>query len=136
MVQASPIRVSPSDIARYFFHDCERFLRYRTASKSERAAAAIPEYEFDRSLLMQAILESGCRWEEEVVRRLLKDKAHIASGEGELNKKRFGYDDTVALLRTARPDSYIYQATLRATPLFYAQHGVDPGLVALADNHP
>src|SRR5262249_5105606 len=128
--------VSPSDIARFFFHDCERFLRYRVASKAERTAGAIPEQEFDRSPLMQAILASGYRWEEEVVGRLLKGKVHVAAGERELNKNRFGLDDTIALLRTATPGSYIYQAPLRATQGFYARHGLDTVLVAIADNHP
>lgn len=136
MVPAIPRRVSPSDIARYFFHDCERFLRFRVASTAERAAWHIPKHEFDRSPLMQAILSSGYRWEEEVVGKLLDGKVHVAAGEGELNRKRFGLDDTLALLHATKPGSYIYQATLRATPGFYDHHGLAPALVAIADNHP
>jgi hypothetical protein len=91
-------RISPSDVARYFFHDCERFLRFRTSSKAEKAASGIPDHDFDRSLLMRAILESGCRWEEEVVTRLLNGNVHIAPGDGDLNLRRFTFDETIALL--------------------------------------
>src|SRR6516162_3091225 len=100
MLPPPPRRVSPSDIARYFFHDCERFLRYR-AGRDRAADEGIPDYDFDRSPLMRAILESGYRWEEEVVTRLLAGRAHVAPGGGELHGRRFGFDDTVALLRTA-----------------------------------
>lgn len=129
-------RISPSDVARYFFHNCERFLRYRASDKAEKASAGIPDHDFDRSPLMRAIMESGNRWEEEVVTRLLKGRVHIASGDGELNQRRFKFDETVALLRTAKPGTFIYQATLRASPLFYQTHGLDPSLVSFSDNHP
>src|SRR5262249_33719594 len=94
----------------------------------------IPDHDFDRSPLMRAIMESGNRWEEEVVNRLLKGRAYVADGDGELNKRRFPYDETVSLLRSARPGSFIYQATLRPTPLFYDAHGLEPALVSFSDN--
>lgn len=136
MTLSRPRRISPSDVARYFFHDCERFLRYRGSGKSEKVLAGIPDNDFDRSPLMRAIMESGNRWEEEVVTRLLKGRTHVAPGDGELSQRRFTVDETMALLRSAEPGSFIYQGTLRAAPRFYQAHGIDPALVAFSDNHP
>ena len=36
----TPFRTSPSAIARYFFHDCERFLRYQAAGPELRGRKA------------------------------------------------------------------------------------------------
>ena len=119
MPLSRPRRVSPSDVARYFFHDCERFLRYRVSTKAERISANIPDRDFDHSPLMRAIMESGNRWEEEVVTRLLKGQIHAAPGDGELHQRRFTLEQTVSLLRSAQPGSFVYQGTLRATPRFY-----------------
>ena len=33
---AAPFRTNPSTIARYFFHDCERFLYYSSADPAQR----------------------------------------------------------------------------------------------------
>jgi hypothetical protein len=48
-----------STIARYFFQDCESYLRYRVAPRTEREAAGVPERQFDHSPLMRAVLAAG-----------------------------------------------------------------------------
>jgi hypothetical protein len=77
-----PFRTNPSDIARYFFHDCERFLYYTAATPPERRRQGLPKPDFDHSPLVGALLDSGHRWEEEVVRGLLAGRVVVAPGGG------------------------------------------------------
>jgi DNA replication ATP-dependent helicase Dna2 len=128
-------RVSPSDLARFFFHDCERFLRFRTATPDERRAHGLPEAEFDSTPLMRAVTESGFAWEEQVV-RLLSGRVVIAPGTGPLRQRRHSLAQTIAHLKAAQPGQFIYQGTLRATPLFYARYGLQPAKMSIPDNHP
>ena len=81
---------------------------------AERLAAGIPSPEFDHSPLMQDVLESGLAWEEEVVERLLAGQLRVALGTGRLSERRFTGEQTIEMLRTARPRQFIYQATLQA----------------------
>ncbi len=55
----TPFRTSPSAVARYFFHDCERFFRFSASSSDQRKRENVPEMEFNQSPLMKAIFESG-----------------------------------------------------------------------------
>jgi DNA replication ATP-dependent helicase Dna2 len=59
MSAAPPFRISPSTIARYFFHDCERFLYYTSATPRERKRQDIPTPAFDHSPLVASILAGG-----------------------------------------------------------------------------
>src|SRR5207247_1847800 len=93
-----PFRTNPSAIARYFFHDCERFLYYSSADPERRRREGIPEAEFDHSPLVAAILDSGYRWEEEVVGRLLKGKVVIGPGTGPLHTRRLPLAQTLRRL--------------------------------------
>jgi DNA replication ATP-dependent helicase Dna2 len=115
MTKASdvPFHVTPTLVARYFFQDCERYLRYRAAGRDERARSGIPNRQFDHSPLMRAVLESGSRWEEEVVTRLLRGNVAVAPGHQPLPERRFSQADTLDLLRTEQPGRYIYQANPR-----------------------
>ena len=78
----TPFRLNPSGIARYFFLDCDRFLRFAAAPEAERRKAGIPEREFDHSPLMRAVLASGTAWEVEVVERLLAGRGIDCRGSG------------------------------------------------------
>ena len=133
---APPFRTNPSDIARYFFHDCERFLYYSAVDPSRRQREGIPKPDFDHSPLVEAILASGYRWEEEVVSRLLAGRVVIASGPGELHTRRLPPSRTLRGLRTESPGRFLYQPTLVPPALFYQTHGIDPKLVLISDNHP
>ena len=135
-VEEPPFRTSPSAISRYFFHDCERFLRYTAAGAAQRKLDNVPARDFDHSPLMKAILESGYSWEQMVLDKYLKGKAKIAPGKGDVYTRRFDWAATVDLLRTAKPDTYLYQPTLRTPKAFYDGYGIDPALVTVSDNHP
>jgi hypothetical protein len=136
MTTAPPFRTSPSTIARYFFHDCERFLYYSSADPGQRKKDGIPEPAFGHSPLVQAILESGYRWEEEVVGSLLKGRVVIARGTGALHTRRLPFTETLRGLRRESADRFLYQPTLTLPHPFYETHGIDPNLVIISDNHP
>jgi hypothetical protein len=128
--------LAPSTIARYFFQDCERYLRYRGAPRAEREHCGIPERQFDHSPLMRAVLAAGSLWEREVVEKLLAGRVEVAAGPGPLSERRHAETDTLDLLRTAPPGGYLYQVTLRPPPSFYTAHGLDPSFVTFGDNYP
>ncbi|MDA1049608.1 MAG: UvrD-helicase domain-containing protein [Planctomycetota bacterium] len=133
---APPFRTSPSAIARYFFLDCQRFLRFHAASPQTRRDEQLPSPEFDHSPLIKAVLESGFVWEQTVVEQHLDKRVFIAPGEGDLHTRRFDWKATLELLRTAPVGTFIYQPTLRLPLAFYERYGIDPQVVVLSDNHP
>jgi superfamily I DNA/RNA helicase len=135
-VAAPPFRISPSGIARYFFLDCQRFLRFNAASPQTRRDEQLPTPAFDHSPLIKAVLESGFVWEQTVVEQYLGQQAFVAPGDGELHTRRFDWNSTLQLLRTAPAGTYIYQPTLRLPLAFYERYGIDPQVVVISDNHP
>ena len=133
---APPFHISPSTIARYFFHDCERFLYYTSATPSERKRQDIPKPAFENSPLVESILASGYQWETEVVERLLKGKVVVAPGPGELHTRRLPLAATLRHLRREPAGRFLYQPTLAPPPDFYERLGIDPNLVVVSENHP
>ncbi len=132
----APFRTNPSTIARYFFHDCERFLYYSAASPEQRAREGLPTPDFDHSPLVAAILESGQRWEHDVVERLLKGRVVVAPGEGELHTRRLSLKETLRCLRDEPAGRFLYQPTLAPPAAFYEKYGIDAAHVLISDNHP
>ena len=114
-----PFRTSPSTIARYFFHDCERFLYYSAAGPQQRKREGIPAREFDASPLVEAILQSGYQWERDVVERLLKGRVVVGSGEGELHTRRLTPAQTLRCLRREPAGRFLYQPTLSPPPIVW-----------------
>jgi DNA replication ATP-dependent helicase Dna2 len=135
-VAAPPFRTSPSGIARYFFLDCQRFLRFNAASPRTRRDENLPTPEFDHSPLIKAVLESGFVWEKTVVEQHLGQQVFIAAGDGELHTRRFDWNATLQLLQEAPAGTFIYQPTLRLPLAFYERYGIDPQVVLISDNHP
>ncbi len=133
---APPFRTNPSAIARYFFHDCERFLFYRSATPEHRKRLGLPEPAFDGSPLVEAVLQSGHRWEREVIEKLLRGRVVVAPGSGELHTRRLTMAETLRRLRTEPTGRYLYQPTLSPPRGFYDVYGIDPKVVAISDNHP
>jgi len=133
---APPFRISPSTIARYFFHDCERFLYYTSATPQERKRQGIPKSAFDQSPLVESILASGYQWETEVVERFLKSNVVVAAGPGELHTRRLPLAQTLRSLRREPAGRFLYQPTLAPPSAFYETYGIDLKKIAISDNHP
>lgn len=132
-----PFKISPSRIARYFYHGCQRYLRYSAASTEARLAAdRVPRLEREESPVTAAVMESGGQWEVQVLERHLGSAAHLAQGEGPLHQRYFTWENSLGLLRDARPGSWIYQPTLRAPEHFYQRYQLDPRQVHISDNRP
>src|SRR5262245_17093885 len=104
--------LSPSYIARYFYHECERYLRYHATSSQVRTAQGIPRPERAKSLVTQALLDRGYAWEEEVVRQRLQGRVTIADGTGSLHERIHTVEQTLSVLWTFPSGQYIYQPTL------------------------
>src|SRR6478735_8250861 len=108
---AAPAILSPSSIARYFFHGCHRFLRLRTMTNAGRRTAGLGARPFDTSAVMKALQERGMAWEEEVVGQT-RPRPLVAAGTGRPGERYHSGEGTLALLQAAatRP---IYQPTLQ-----------------------
>src|SRR5215831_18742984 len=96
----SAFGLSPSYIARYFYHECERYLRYHATSSQVRNAQGIPRPERATSLVTQALLDRGYAWEEEVVQHRLQGRVTIADGRGHLHERIHTVEQTLNILRT------------------------------------
>jgi hypothetical protein len=58
--------VSPSRLARFCLHECERFLRFASVRSGDRAEEGVPRPPLDPRPVTQAIRDSGFQWEEVV----------------------------------------------------------------------
>jgi hypothetical protein len=129
-------RISPSRVARYFFHECERNLRWLCADKPERDDAGVVSPPRAPSAIHDAVLQGGYVWEERVVRDLLGDRARVAPGEGPLRDRHFDETSTLAELARATPGQFIYQPTLEVGADFLREHGLDPSRVEFSASRP
>lgn len=133
--------LSPSRLARYYFHECDRYLRYTATPKALQAEEGVPAYELDHSLLTKAILDSGYSWEQEALTTIIKDSAILAplidGHEPDMVTGRIHtVAQTIDALRHAAPGQFIYQPTLLAADSFYESYGLDRDLVGFGECRP
>ncbi|WP_054847899.1 hypothetical protein [Methanoculleus chikugoensis] len=122
--------LSPSLIGRFFYHDCERHLRYHaTPPEQERAGAGIPAAAIDTSPVTRALLDAGIRWEEEVIRTKLTGRVRLPDGGagGPISERSFSIEESFNLLPRLSPGEAIYQTTIPASIHFLKNYGLDPG---------
>ncbi|MBK8964138.1 MAG: AAA family ATPase [Candidatus Competibacteraceae bacterium] len=122
----TPHTLSPSRIARYFYHDCERYLRYHATPRALRAAGRVPHDRNRPSPFTAEIRRRGYEWEETVIGNYLNGSVRIASGEGPLHERAHGVRETLALLKDLQPGAWLYQPTLEASDAFLNRYGLDP----------
>lgn len=130
--------VSPSRLGRYYFLECERFLRYDATPRERRAEEGVPPRDFDTSPVTRAVLETGAAWEHTV---LTQELPHAVLGDlppdgQELTDRVLGYAETVEALRAATPGTAIYQPSLHAPSSFYERYGLDPDQVTFGEFRP
>ena len=130
--------ISPSRIARYYFHECSRYLRYSSTPKELLAEEGVPEPPFDHSPVTTAILEGGYAWEEEVMESRLQGQVFLAEAKpGTRTRDRvWSVEDTRRLLAGLKPGQSIYQPTLVTPPGFYDRYNLDPAVVQVTDCRP
>src|SRR4051794_32162261 len=79
--------ISPSRIARFFYHECERYLRFSSVPANERSAYGIPSGDRDHAASSAAVVEAGFRWEEKVVGELLSGRVILGAEEVRLRDR-------------------------------------------------
>lgn len=122
-----PYRLSPSLLARYAFHGCDRFLRW-----SMDTTGASPRPEADLRISTQKRLQEGLDWEEQLIQSL---EGHVRIGAGEsLTASRFTVEQSLELLRDTPMGVWIYQPTLQPGASFRARYRLDE--VHLPPNRP
>ena len=120
--------LSPSLIGWFFYHDCERYLRYHATPEQERGKAGIPAVSPDKSPTTQALLDAGIRWEEEVVRTKLTGRVLLPDGTGPISGRSFSIEESFNLLPQLSPGEAIYQSTIPVSVHFLRNYGLDPGV--------
>ena len=56
---AMPYLIGPARLARYFFHECERYLRYQSTPKKQWSLEGIPPKESEHSPVTRSLLDLG-----------------------------------------------------------------------------
>lgn len=133
--------LSPSRVARYYFHECDRYLRYTATPKALKEEEGIPPYELDHSLLTKAVLDSGYVWEEEVLEEHIKQSRVLAplvgdEAEPTVTSRVHTVAQTIDALKNATAGQFIYQPTLASADSFYERYGLDRDLLGFADCRP
>src|SRR5438552_1248668 len=108
----SPKFISPSRVARFYFHECERYLRYSSTPRADRATEGIASTPYDTSPVTHAILDGGYEWEEQVLGTYLTGRVHIApeSEPGQAVRDRVATaEKSKELLSTLQPGQFVYQ---------------------------
>jgi len=128
--------LSPSLIARFFYHECPRFLRYSATPPAERPALGIPGAVEEQTPVSELLTRKGFAWEDEVIGRKIPGLVHSAPGSGPYHDRRFSAEESITLLSSMEAGSGAYQSTLIAPPSFYRRYGLDPGVCSFHECRP
>lgn len=81
--------------------------------------------------MTKAILDSGARWEEEVLEDLLPGVVHIADGDADQPVSERMFDQATARdrIESLEPGRYVYQPELAVPERFYRRYNLDPEIV-------
>jgi DNA replication ATP-dependent helicase Dna2 len=128
--------ISPSRLARFFYHECDRYLRFSSASSEERDAAGIPAPDRSHGASSAAVVEAGFRWEETVVGEFLGDHAITGTGGPQLRDRILAEDETRQALHQIQPGQFLYQATLPGSRALSRRLKLDDKVVRFAASRP
>ncbi|WP_342675872.1 bifunctional RecB family nuclease/DEAD/DEAH box helicase [Methanofollis sp. UBA420] len=132
----APFNLSPSLIARYFFHDCPRFLRYSATPPARRRAEGIPDAVEDTSVTSRVLTTKGFAWEDEVVGRRMPGRVLVADGGTVIHERRFSAEESRRVLAAVRPGTGVYQSTLVVPAGFSERYGLDPSVCTFNECRP
>ena len=134
----TPKFISPSRVARYYFHECARYLRYSSTPADSRQQERVPAAPYDFRPITKAIFETGYLWEEQVLADHLAGGVHISKGnpDAPVRERVLSSDETQNLLKGIEPGEWIYQPTLLTPPGFYDRYGIDPQVVQVTECRP
>lgn len=128
--------LSPSLIARFFHHECQRFLRYSAVPVADRRALGIPDAVEEHTQVSELLTAKGLAWEDEVVGRKIPGLVHMAPGGGVYHDRRFSAEESLGVLSSMAAGSGAYQATLIVPPSFYRRYGLDPEVCSFHECRP
>jgi hypothetical protein len=131
--------LSPSRIARYYFLECDRYLRFMAVPGSRRQEEGIPKLDYDYSPVTQAVLQGGYDWEQEVISKHLVGRVVIPEAlelEAPLHERKLSSVDTLQALRQMAPGDAVYQPTLPVPHSFYERFGLDPEIIQFRESFP
>lgn len=128
--------LSPSLISRHFYFECPCFLRYTVTSKYDRARLGIPPIQYDTSLTVKELTQTGHVWEEAIIANQLAGRVFVAPGAQAVHKRVHSAEITLAYLRGERAEPLIYQPTQVPPPSFLRQFGLDPGVCTFSPCRP
>ncbi len=99
--------------------------------REDRAGEGVPDPPYDPRPVTKAILDSGARWEEEVLEELIAGSVHIADGDPEAPLSELIFDQAAARKRITElaPREFVYQPELEVPASFYERYDLDPAVV-------
>ena len=118
--------LSPSLIARFFYHNCERYLRFHSTPVNERDQAGIPAVNQKQNPVTKALLDAGNKWEEFVICNKLKNNVIIPPGEEALHERSHSIERSLEIFRKLSAGDSVYQPTILASPQFYQNYYLSP----------
>lgn len=118
--------LSPSLIARFFYHNCERYLRFHTTPLQIRSKVGIPVVNQNQNPVTKALLEAGNKWEEAVILSKLKSNVIIPAGEGALHERSHPIETSLEIFGKLKIGDAVYQPTILVSPQFYQNYHLSP----------
>ncbi|WP_041638261.1 bifunctional RecB family nuclease/DEAD/DEAH box helicase [Anoxybacillus flavithermus] len=119
------INVSPSKIASYFYHECERNFYFHSLSKDLRRNLDVPQELFEQQSINSTVLKGGIDWEETVISKYLDGQVKLGnqSNSASLSQCYLDVEEVVAELK--QPSKrYIYQPSIVVPSRFYEKYGI------------
>ncbi|MFZ2500180.1 AAA domain-containing protein [Methanosarcina sp.] len=118
--------LNPSLIARFFYHNCERYLRFHATPLQTRSKVGIPVVNQNQNPVTKALLEAGNKWEESVILNKLKSNVIIPVGEGALHERAHPIETSLEIFRKLKTGDAVYQPTILVSPQFYQNYHLSP----------
>jgi DNA replication ATP-dependent helicase Dna2 len=128
--------LSPSMIARFFYHDCDRYLRYHATPRKEWSSKGIPLVDIEDSPISKRLLQAGIKWEEDVVLDKLKDDVILPSGLGAVHERKHTIESTLVLLDNLSFGKAVFQPSLKTSPDFLQKYDLSPDLCIFKTSYP